>query len=134
MLYKVRAAVQRVNVNVWVLALNFCKFNEEALEQCDLLLVGGQYGFSLVLRFRVSFLSVIIAYYLGRHLYCLFFKGHFKTHCLKVILQGRNATFPLPIKRYFIYRKCDKKHHRMSNVYRLLSRKRKWTPAFSVMA
>lgn len=123
-----------VNVNVRVLALNFRKFNEGALEQCDLSLVGGQCGFSLVLRFRSSFPSVIIAYYPGRHLYHLFFKGHFKTHCLEVILQGRNATFPLPIRRYFIYRTSDKKHHWMSNVYRLLSGKRKWTPAFKVMA
>lgn len=62
-----------MNVSVQVLALNFWKFNEGALKQCDLLLVGGQCGFSSVLRFRGSFPSVMIAYYLGRHLHCLFF-------------------------------------------------------------
>jgi len=120
-------------VNAWVVALNLCKFNEWALEQCDLSLVEGHYCCSLAFTFRRSFLSVITAYYLGRHLYCLFFKGCFKTHFLKVIVQGRNATFQLPVKMCIIYTRSDKKHHWVSNIYRLLFRKRKWTPVFSVM-
>lgn len=95
-----------MNVNVQV-----CKFTEAALEQYGLSLSGDQCGFSLVLKFRGNFPSVMVAYYLGKHLCFLFFKGCFKTHDLKVILQKRNAGFPLPVKRHFIYRRSGKKYH-----------------------